>query len=152
MATREGYNYYLDVKKKLRAELESSTTILDIAIDYEWEAYEYLVDLAKSEDKYKDYTEKQMARKLAEDDTYWITTAQAEKTIVAIENFWNELNIPLAEREVFTAKDLLYGTTVGREVYDKYWAKIKEYYHTLRDNGYTGKEANVIIGKIMGSE
>ena len=152
MATQEGYQYYLREKAKLRQQLEETNYLLDVAIDYDWDAYEYMVNMAKTEPDMMDWTEKKIARKLAEDDTYWITTAQAKATMEAIQNYWNEMNIPMLEREAFTIEDLYFGTEKGQEVYNKYWTMIKDYYHKLRQEGMTSYEAKAVIGKIMGSE
>lgn len=152
MATQEGYQYYLKIKADFRKQLEESNYILDVAIDYDWDAYEYMVDMAKTEPEMADWTEKKIARKLAEDDTYWITTAQAKATVEAIQNYWNEMGTPMEEREAFTIEDFFFGTERGKRMYDKYWKMIKDYYHELRNAGMDSYQAKAVIGKIMGSE
>lgn len=152
MATKEGYEYYLKVKADFRKQLEESNYILDVAIDYDWDAYEYMVNMAQTEVAMADWSEKKIARKLAEDDTYWITSAQAKATVEAIQNFWNEMGTPIAERETFTIEDFYFGTEKGQKLYNKYWKMIKDYYHELRESGMNSYQAKAVIGKIMGSE
>lgn len=152
MATQEGYQYYLKVKADFRKQLEQTNQLLDVAIDYDWDAYEYMVGMAKTESEMANWSEKKIARKLAEDDTYWITTAQAEATMEAIQNYWAEMGTPLAEREAFTIEDFYFGTEKGQTLYNKYWKMIKDYYHQLRESGMNSYQAKAVIGKIMGSE
>lgn len=152
MATKEGYEYYLKVKAEFRRQLEETNYLLDVAIDYDWDAYEYMVNMAKTEPEMANWSEKKIARKLAEDDTYWITTAQANATMEAIQNYWTEMGIPYTEREAFTIEDFFFGTEKGKQIYNKYWKMIKDYYHELRDSGMDSYQAKAIIGKIMGSE
>lgn len=152
MATQEGYEYYLKVKADFRQQLEQNNLLLDVAIDYDWDAYEYMVEIAKSESDMSGWSEKRIARKLAEDDTYWITTAQAKATMEAIQNYWAEMGVPITEREAFTIEDFYFGTEKGKKIYDKYWKMIKDYYHQLRESGMNSYQAKAVIGKIMGSD
>lgn len=130
--------------------MESNDAILDVADPMNYGEYQDLGSLYSAE--HTDLSEREIARKMAEDQTYYKTPAEGQTAIKAIQNYWSEMNIPVAEREQFTPRDILYGTPLGRKVYDKYYGAIGEYRKSLIASGYSSREAGKIISQqIFGS-
>ena len=149
--TTKYYDYYLEQKARIIQRMNENDAILDVADNYTKEEFVDMGNLLKGE--YRDYTERQIARKLAEDQTYFITDKQAKSTITAIENYWKEMGIDLSDREILNYDDFIYGTNKGRAIYDKYYKEINAYYKALKDAGMTGKEAGITISQaIFGSD
>lgn len=149
--TTKYYDYYLEQKARIIAKMEESDAILDVADNYTKAEFVDMGNLLQGE--YRDYTERQIARKMAEDQTYFITDKEAKATINAIANFWKEMGYDENDREIFTYEDLVYGTHQGRAVYDKYFKEINKYYRALKNAGMSAEDASRIISQaIFGSE
>lgn len=148
MMTPQGYEVYLKEWQRIVAAIEENKgDIYDVAEQMEFGDYESLGSLYASE--HPEMTERQIARKMAEDQTYYRTPAEAEAFLITLENYYNEMGTPPEERETVAMADLLYGTKHGRVMYQKHFAAIKDYYHALKDAGYSGKEAGRIISKVI---
>lgn len=145
--TTKYYDYYLEQKARIVAKMNESDAILDVADNYTKEEFVDMGNLLKGE--YRDYTDRQIAKKLAEDQTYFITDKQAQTTIKAIENYWTEMGIDFSEREVLNYEDFIYGTAKGRQLYDKYYKAINNYYKALKDAGMSGADAGKTISQVI---
>lgn len=145
--TTKYYDYYLEQKARIIQRMNENDAILDVADNYTKEEFVDMGNLLKGE--YRDYTDRQIAKKLAEDQTYFITDKQAKTTILAIENYWKEMGIELSDREILNYEDLIYGTRKGRLLYDKYYKAIDAYYKALKETGMTGKDAGKTISQVI---
>jgi hypothetical protein len=145
--TTKYYDYYLEQKARIIAKMNETDAILDVADNYTREEFVDMGNLLKGE--YRDYTDRQIAKKLAEDQTYFITSRQAETTITAIENYWKEMGIDADEREVLAYEDFIYGTRQGRALYDKYYKAISDYYKALKEAGMSGTDAGKTISQVI---
>ena len=149
--TKQGYEYYLSTREKIIRNMEANDAILDVADKMVFGEYEDLGSLYSAE--YPDMTEKQIARKMAEDQTYFQTPAQTAKFMEAVQNYWDRMGTPTEERDVLRPEDFIYGTKAGRQLHYKYSESIKEFYHSLRETGLSGKEAGQVISQVLyGSE
>jgi len=149
--TTKYYDYYLEQKARIISKMEESKAILDVADNYTKAEFVDMGNLLQGE--YRDYTERQIAKKMAEDQTYFITDKEAKSTMNAIENFWKEMGYEPQNREAFTYEDLIYGTNQGRAVYDKYFKEINKYYKALKEAGMSAEDASRTISQaIFGSE
>lgn len=146
--TTNFYDYYLREKAKIVVEMESHGAILDVADNYTKSEFVDMGTLLSSE--YPDYNEKQLARLLAERQTYYLTAKEASVLDNAINNFWNELGIPESERTQYTHYDLVYGTDKGRQLHDKFYSELKKLREKkMKEDGMTSQEASRYISKYI---
>lgn len=125
-------------------------SISDVADDMDKREFQQMGELLNNE--FPQLTEKQIARKLAEDQTYYLTRKEAEVALRAIENRWHEFGIADEDRPRITLDDLLLGTRTGAKLYAEHFQEIHKYYKELVDSGMSGKDAGEYISKaIFGS-
>ena len=125
-------------------------SISDVADDMDKREFQQMGELLHNE--FPELTEKQIARKLAEDQTYYLTRREAEVALRAIENRWYEFGIDDKDRPHLTLDDLLLGTRTGAQLYAEHFKEIHKYYKELVDSGMSGKDAGEYISKaIFGS-
>lgn len=145
--TTNFYDYYLREKQKIVADMENHGGILDVADNYSKDEFVDMGTLLSTE--YPNYNEKQLARLLAERQTYYLTGKEAASLDSAINNLWNELGIPADQREQFVQEDLLYGTERGRALHDKFFKELSKLREQKLAEGMSSKEASRYISKTI---
>lgn len=151
--SNEGYETYLRKRQNIIARMDEIDAILDIDEAMTRDDYDFMVQVYAGEHLGEGLTEKQIARMLAEDQTYYMTKGQAKVVQEVIKNYQDMLMIPENVRDVVSLEDLLYGKQNAVEIKDKYWGLIDEYYHTLKDSGLNSTDAKQVIAQtIFGSE
>ena len=151
--TEAGYDTYLRKRQNIIRRMDELDTVLDIEPEMSRADYDFMVQVYAGEHVGEEFTEKDLARKIAEDQTYYMTKAQANSVLTVVENYQKMIGTSAEELETITMEDLLYGKEKAIEMKDRYWGKVDEYYHALRDSGVSSTDAKKIIAQtIFGSE
>lgn len=151
--TRQGYEIYLNEKKAILKRMEEgkAMNIIDVEEPMNWEMYKNLGELVSNEDP--NMTERDVAKKMAADQTYYKTDKEITNMIAAAERYAYEMGLPDDKKLVIDREAVMLGTREGRKQYAKFWKEIGAYYKELTAAGFSGKESGKIISQtIFGSE
>lgn len=129
----------------------NAMNIIDVEEPMNWEMYKNLGELYSNE--YPDMTERDIAKKMAEDQTYYKTDKEITNMIAAADRYAYEMGLPDDKRLVLDRDAIMLGTREGRQQYAKFWREVGTYYRELTAAGFSGKEAGKVISQtIFGSE
>lgn len=151
--TKQGYNIYLNEKKRILTRMREgkAENILDVEESMNWEQYKYLGELYGNENP--DMTEKDIAKKMAADQTYYKTEKEIDNMLRAVDAYALEMGLDETKKMALDREAIMLGTREGRQQYAKFWKELGAYYRELTAAGFSGKEANRIISRdIFGSE
>ena len=98
--SNEGYETYLRKRQNIIARIDEIDAILDIDEAMTRDDYDFMVQVYAGEHLGEGLTEKQIARMLAEDQTYYMTKGQAKVVQEVIKNYQDMLMIPENVRDI----------------------------------------------------
>ena len=125
--------------------------ILDVEESMNWEQYKYLSELYSNENP--DMTERDIAKKMAADQTYYKTEKEIDNMLRAVDAYALEMGLDDSQKMVLDKEAIMLGTKEGRKQYAKFWKELGVYYRELTAAGFSGKEAGKIISRdIFGSD
>lgn len=151
--SKEGYETYLRKRENIINRMNEVNAILDIDVEMTRDDYDFMVQVYAGEHIGEDLSEKDIARRLAEDQTYYMTKAQAKVVQDVMANYQQLIGTAASNIESVSLEDLLFGKEEAIQMKDKYWGLVDEYYHALRDSGLKSTDAQrVIATTIFGSE
>jgi hypothetical protein len=151
--SNEGYDTYLRKRENIINRMNEVNAILDIEVEMTRDDYDFMVQVYAGEHLGEGLSEKDIARRLAEDQTYYMTKAQAKVAQEVMANYQQLIGTAASDIESVSLEDLLFGKEEAIQMKDKYWGLVDEYYHALRDSGLKSTEAQrVIATTIFGSE
>jgi hypothetical protein len=145
--TTRYYDYYLGERAKIIKQMTEAGGILDIMDVYLPEEFTDLGTLLSNE--FPQMSEKQIARLMAERQTYYLTDKEATILDRGVRNLWEEMGIPEGERTKFVKEDLIFGTPIGVELHDKFFHEVDKLYKQKRSEGMSGGEASKYISKVI---
>jgi hypothetical protein len=153
MTLKAMFEVYNEERAKLVKRMEEGGAIMDLAEKRNFEEFEATVQIFKGENAGTEITDRQIAKRIARDEVFYIQTSQVESRLKGIEELQARMGVPEERRIRPTAEDLLFGTPYGRYANEKFKNDLSKLNEDLRLSGVSsGKDRQKFISStIFGS-